>query len=55
MRVVARPSKEELFNYLVSINGNFSEASRYFKVSDNAIRKWCKTYNIPSHSKDYKN
>jgi hypothetical protein len=53
-RKVERPSAEELFNYLKSINGNFLEASRHFGVSDNAIRKWCKNYNIPSRSSDYK-
>ena len=53
-RKVDRPSKEELYNYLLSIKGNFSEAGRHFKVSDNSIRKWCKTYNIPSSSKEYK-
>jgi len=23
-----------------------------FKVSDNAVRKWCKKYNLPSKRKD---
>lgn len=54
-RKVPRPEAKELFEYLVSIKGNFSQASRHFGVSDNAIRKWCKTYNIPSASADYKN
>ena len=54
-RKVERPSAEELFNYLKSIKGNFLEASRHFGVSDNAIRKWCKKYNIPCCSSDYKN
>ena len=53
-RKVERPSAEELYSFLLSINGNFSQASKYFKVSDNAIRKWCKSYNIPSTSKEYK-
>lgn len=54
-RKVNRPEAKELFEYLVSIKGNFSQASRHFGVSDNAIRKWCKSYNIPSKSSDYKN
>lgn len=54
-RKVERPSASELFEYLKSIQGNFSQASRHFGVSDSAIRKWCKNYNIPSTSKDYKN
>lgn len=53
-RKVERPSAEELYNYLVSIKGNFTEASRHFGVTDNAIRRWCKYYNIPHLSKDYK-
>ena len=53
-RKVERPSKEELWEYLILIKGNFSEASRHFGVSDNAIRKWCKNYKIPYKSKDYK-
>ena len=54
-RKVERPGAKVLFEYLVSVNGNFSQASRHFKVTDNAIRKWCKSYNIPSKSSDYKN
>lgn len=53
-RKVVRPSKEELYNYLLSIQGNFSQAGRYYGVSDVAVRKWCKTYKIPSKSADYK-
>lgn len=53
-RITTRPSKEDLYQYLLSINGNFTEAGRHFNVSDNAIRKWCKYYNLPSHSIDYK-
>ena len=53
-RKIERPSAQELLEYLKSINGNFSEASRHFGVSDNAIRKWCKSYNIPHKSSDYK-
>ena len=53
-RKVEHPTAEELLQYLISIKGNFKEASRHYGVSDNAIRKWCKKYNIPSASKDYK-
>lgn len=53
-RKVCRPSKEELYDYLISIQGNFSEASRHFGVSDNAVRKWCRKYEIPSTSAEYK-
>lgn len=54
-RKVERPSEEELKEYLFSIRGNFSEAARHYKVTDNAIRKWCKSYGLPFHSSDYKN
>lgn len=53
-RKVARPSREELHDYLLSIRGNFLEAGRHYGVSDNTIRKWCKAYGIPSKSVDYK-
>lgn len=48
------PSAEELYEYLKSIRGNFSEAALHFGVSDNAVRKWCDAYNLPRHSKDYR-
>lgn len=53
-RKVERPSSDELYKYLISIKGNFLQASRKFGVSDNAIRKWCKQYGIPHKSSDYK-
>ena len=53
-RLVERPSKEELQQILFDNNGNFTAVSKDFGVSDNAIRKWCKDYNLPFHSKDYK-
>lgn len=52
-RKVARPSKEELFSFLIQNQGNFTLVGRHFGVSDNTIRKWCKRYNIPYHSADY--
>lgn len=51
-RVVERPSKEELYNLLK--NNSFLSVGRMFGVSDNAIRKWCISYGIPSKAKDYK-
>lgn len=53
-RKVPRPELKDLQDYLISIKGNFSQAAKHFGVSDNAVRKWCKNYNIPYHSKDYK-
>lgn len=54
LRVADRPSKEELYNILLKEKGNFSKIGRIYNVSDNAIRKWCKGYDLPFHSSDYK-
>lgn len=53
-RKVERPSSEELYKILKNNRGNFSKIGRIFGVSDNSIRKWCASYNLPTHSKDYK-
>ena len=49
-----KPSKQELLELLISENGNFTKISHMFNVVDNTVRKWCKSYNMPSHSSDYK-
>lgn len=54
-RLIERPSKEELYDKLLSLNGNFTKAGEFYKISDNGVRKWCKTYGIPHKSSDYKN
>ena len=54
-RSIERPSKEELYQFLIEYKGNFSAVGRYYGTSDNNVRKWCKGYNLPMHSKDYKN
>ena len=33
---------------------NFSAVGRKYGVSDNAIRKWCASYGLPTKAKDYK-
>lgn len=48
-----RPNKDELYELLVK-EKNFSAIGKMFNVSDNAIRKWCKWYKIPSNIKFYK-
>ena len=53
-RKATRPSKEELEGLLRGHNGNFKEVADLFQVTDNTIRKWCKSYNISYHSTDYK-
>lgn len=53
-KVEQRPSANELIKILKENKGNFTRVAQIFNVSDNAIRKWCRGYNIPDHSKDYK-
>lgn len=47
-----RPSSEELYEMLTT--NSFSDVGKLFNVSDNAIRKWCKQYNIPHKSTYYR-
>ena len=47
-----RPEREEL-KFLIR-NVSFAELGRRYGVSDNAIRKWCKSVNLPTHSRDIK-
>lgn len=54
MRKTERPDKQELHDLLCKEKGNFSKVGRIYNVSDNAIRKWCKGYDLPFHSSDYK-
>lgn len=53
-KIKNRPSAEKLRNLLYQYQGNFTKVGQIFNVTDNSIRKWCKNYNIPYHSKDYK-
>lgn len=49
-RKVERPSREEL---LVLIKSKpFTQIGNSFGVSDNAVRKWCKAYELPYKKKD---
>lgn len=47
----AIPNKDEVIS-LLSETKNFSKAGRVKNVSDNAVRKWCKKYNIPTHTSE---
>lgn len=49
-----RPDKDNLFLLLKKYEGNFSKIGEIFNVTDNAVRKWCKSYGLPFYSKDYK-
>ena len=50
--IVKRPSKDELRNELIS--SNFKSVGNKYGVSDNAIRRWRKAYNMSTKSSDYK-
>lgn len=52
-RKVERPNKEELFRLIK--NTSFIEIGRMYGVSDNAVRKWCKSYELPYKRNDIKN
>ena len=51
-RVVERPSREELKELIR--NKPFTQIGKMFGVTDNAIRKWCKGYNLPYKSSEIK-
>lgn len=53
-KVKERPDAISLKEILISNNGNFTAVGKLFNVTDNTIRKWCKKYNMPTHSVDYK-
>lgn len=48
-KVKERPSKEKLIELL--IENNWTQVAKIFDVSDNAIRKWAKEYNITTNRK----
>lgn len=52
-KVKERPSKEELYKQLSE--RSFIDVGKLYKVSDNAVRKWCKNYNIPDKASYYRN
>lgn len=51
-RVCERPAREELKTLIRSTP--FTTIGKMFDVSDNAIRKWCVAYNLPSKSLEIK-
>lgn len=53
-RSIERPSKEELLQFLNEHEGNFTEAGRTYGTTDNNVRKWCRQYDLPFHTSDYK-
>lgn len=51
-RVVDRPTREEL--KVLIRNFTFVALGKRYGVSDNAIRKWCKQYNLPHKASEIK-
>lgn len=51
-RVVERPSREELKQLIRTTP--FTIIGKQYDVSDNAVRKWCKIYNLPFKSSEIK-
>jgi hypothetical protein len=49
-RIVERPNAKELAQEIVETN--FCAVGRKYGVSDNAIRKWCKSYGLPTKKQD---
>lgn len=51
-RKAERPSREELKNLIRHLP--FTKIAEQFNVSDNAVRKWCDSYNLPRKVKEIK-
>lgn len=51
-KVKDKPSKEELSS-LISVNG-FEGTGRIYGVSGNAVKKWCKGYEMSTYINDYR-
>lgn len=51
-RKVERPTRDQLKSEIK--NNSFSSLGRKYKVTDNAIRKWCISYSLPSKTKEIK-
>ena len=52
-RIVERPSREQLKQMIRQMS--FVQIGKEYGVSDNAIRKWCISMNLPSKKSDIKN
>lgn len=51
-KVKDRPDSEELYELLK--DNPFTKVGEMYGVSDNAVRKWCKSYGIPTKSSYYR-
>ena len=52
VRVAERPSREQLKKEIRSLP--FTTIGKQYGVSDNAVRKWCDSYNLPRRVSDIK-
>lgn len=46
------PNKESFIKSIIELKANFTKIGEKYQVSDNAIRKWCKKYNLPYRKKE---
>ena len=49
-RIVERPNRNQLKEMIRTTS--FTKIGQQYSVSDNAIRKWCETYNLPRRKSD---
>lgn len=49
-----RIPKEDIINSLNKTKGNFTQSAKDFSMTDNSLRKWCKKYNLPYKSSQWK-
>lgn len=47
-------NKEDLLSNIIKLNGNLTQIGKMYGITDNAVRKWCKKFGFPSHSKELK-
>ncbi len=50
-RKVERPTKNQLINDFVK-HKSFVQVAKIYNISDNALRKWCISYNLPTKTKE---
>lgn len=48
----SKPTKEQLTENIIMLNANMSAVGRMYNVSDSAVRKWLKSYNMPTKVRD---
>jgi len=48
-------SEEEISETLIRNKGNFTKSAKEFNMTGTSLRKWCRKYDLPTHSRDWKN